>query len=70
MPVGVAACLAAALLVPGSGDLTSVATTTASTAADSTLVIAAFSEPGTSNLVTSHLIALSDDSLLARALDQ
>jgi hypothetical protein len=71
IPIGVAACVAAALLVPGSGDYVGTEASTAVTGVDSTLVIAAFSAPGSGNLLASHLIMpASADSLLAQVLDQ
>jgi hypothetical protein len=70
IPIGVAACVAAALLVPGSGDYVGTTTTATVTGADSTLVLAAFSAPAAGDL-TSHLIVpAGDDWLLSQALDR
>lgn len=71
IPVALAACVAAALLVPGSSDYVGTEVSTTLAGVDSTLVLAAFSAPGSGNLLASHLIApASADSLLAQVLDQ
>jgi hypothetical protein len=70
IPIGVAACVAAALLVPGSSDYVGAEALTAVAGADSTLVLAAFSAPASGDL-TSHLIVpAGDDWLLSQALDR
>jgi hypothetical protein len=70
VPVGLAASLAAGLLVQGSipgADSASVG----ELGADSTLVIAAFSEPSSGRLLTAHLIAPEgNDWLLEQAVTQ
>lgn len=71
VPVGVAASLVLAFVVPGTADLAAGDTTAVVAGADSTIVLAAFSEPGTGNQLTAHLIAPeTSDWLLAQALDQ
>jgi hypothetical protein len=70
IPIGVAACVAAALLVPGSGDYVGTEASTTVAGADSTLVLAAFSAPSAGDL-TSHLIVpAGDDWLLSQALER
>jgi hypothetical protein len=70
IPIGVAACVAAALLVPGSGDYDGTEASTTVVGADSTLVLAAFSAPSAGDL-TSHLIVpAGDDWLLSQALER
>ena len=70
IPIGVAACVAAALLVPGSSDYVGTEALTAVAGVDSTLVLAAFSAPASGDL-TSHLIVpAGDDWLLSQALDR
>ncbi len=71
VPVAVATCVAAALVIPGSDDLAATGISTALPGADSTIVLAAFSEPGTSEQLTAHLIAPdTSDWLLTQALNQ
>jgi hypothetical protein len=71
LPVSVAASLAAALFLPGRSDVVTDETSTAATAADSTMVIVALSPPGSGGQLTSHLIAPdAGDWLLAQAFDQ
>jgi hypothetical protein len=70
VPVGLAASLAAGLLVPASGEIT-LAGYTADAGADSTLVIAAFSEMGVGGQLAGHLVAPeSGDWLFEQALSQ
>jgi anti-sigma factor RsiW len=57
VPIGLAASLAGALLLPGSVDLTNISSSTAEAGVDSTLVIAAFSEAGTGSELAAHLVA-------------
>jgi hypothetical protein len=71
VPVSVAACLAAALLLPGRSDVVTNEISATSTAVDSTIMIAALSTPGSEGQLTAHLIAPeSGDWLLAQAFDQ
>jgi len=56
VPVGLAATLAAGLLLPSGADAVSAAASSANAGADSTLVIAAFSEADTTGEVASHLV--------------
>jgi hypothetical protein len=71
VPVGLAASLAAGLLVPASGEITALAGYTADAGADSTLVIAAFSEVGIGGQLAAHLVAPeSGDWLFEQALSQ
>jgi hypothetical protein len=68
VPVGLTACLAAALLLPGEGDLVGAGESAAETGADSAMVLATFTDPGFGNQVTARLIAPEgDDWLLAQA---
>jgi hypothetical protein len=70
IPIGVAACVAAALLVPGSGDYVGTEVSATVAGVDSTLVLAAFSAPSGGDL-TSHLVVpAGDDWLLSQALDR
>jgi hypothetical protein len=57
VPIGLAASLAGALFLPGRVDLINATSSTAEAGADSTLVIAAFSEAGTSSELAAHLVA-------------
>ena len=71
VPVGLAASLAAGLLVPASGEITTLAGYAADAGADSTLVIAAFSEVGIGGQLAAHLVAPeSGDWLFEQALGQ
>jgi hypothetical protein len=71
VPVGLAASLAAALLLPRSGEVTNFGAYTAEVGADSTLVLAAFSEPSAGRQLAAHLIAPEgNDWLLEQALSQ
>jgi hypothetical protein len=71
VPVSVAACLAAALFLPGRGDVVTDEATASTTAVDSTIVSAALSSPGSGGQLTEHLIAPeAGDWLLAQAFDQ
>jgi hypothetical protein len=70
IPVAVAACVAAALLVSRSSDYVGTEISSTVAGADSTLVLAAFSAPAAGDL-TSHLIVpTGDDWLLSQALDR
>jgi hypothetical protein len=64
VPIGLAASLAGALLLPGSVDLMTETSSTAEAGADSTLVIAAFSEAGTGSELAAHLVAQSTNEWL------
>jgi hypothetical protein len=69
VPVGLAASLAAGLLVRGSNDITGAAASTSDLSPDSTLVLAAWSEPAAGGQLASHLIAPeSNDWLLEQAV--
>jgi len=57
VPVGLAASLAASTLVSGPTDLSNVASASAEAGADSTLVIAAFSESGAGSELAGRLVA-------------
>ena len=71
VPIGVAASLAAGLLVPRSVETDSLGSYTAEAGADSTLIVAAFSEPSTRGQLAAHLIAPEgNDWLLEQALTQ
>jgi hypothetical protein len=71
VPVSVAAGLAAALFLPGRGDVVTDEATASTTAVDSTIVSAALSSPGSGGQLTEHLIAPeAGDWLLAQAFDQ
>jgi hypothetical protein len=71
VPVSVAASLAAALFLPGRADIVGGDSSSAIVGADSTIVLAAFSDPGTGGQLTAHLIAPeAGDWLLAQAFDQ
>jgi hypothetical protein len=71
VPVGLAASLAAALLLPHSGDLADPGSYTLESAADSTLIVAAFSEPSAPSQLAARLIAPEgNDWLLEQALTQ
>ena len=71
VPVGLAASLAAGLFLPRSGEIATLASYTAEAGADSTLVLAAFSEPSAGGRLAAHLIAPeSKDWLLEQALSQ
>ena len=70
VPVGLAAALAAGLLVQDSGTA-SMQGSYSDMGSDSTLVLAALSEPETGSLFTGHLIAPEgNDWLLREAVDQ
>jgi hypothetical protein len=69
VPVGLAASLAAGLLVQASGTATALSGT--DMGSDSTLVLAAFSEPASGSRLTAHLIAPEgSDWLLEQAVSQ
>ena len=71
VPVAVAASLAATLLVSTSADPVNVASSIAEAGADSTLVIAAFSEEATRSELAAHLVApASDDWLFEEAVSR
>jgi hypothetical protein len=57
VPAGLAASLAAGLLVSGAGDVSSPAAYTSDAVPDSTLVIAAFSEGSVGQELAAHLVA-------------
>jgi hypothetical protein len=69
LPVGLAASLAAGLLLPHSVETDSLGSYTAEAGADSTLIVAAFSEPSARGQLAAHLIAPeSNDWLLEQVL--
>jgi len=69
VPVGLAASLAAGLLLPRSGDMAGFGSSVAETGSDSSLIVAAFSEPSTRGQMAAHLIAPEgSDWLLEQAL--
>jgi hypothetical protein len=71
VPVGVAAALAAALLIPGLEEAGSTGTYAVEAGADSTLVIAAFSEEAVGSQWTARLVAPeTGDWLLEQAVVQ
>jgi hypothetical protein len=71
LPVGLAVSLAAGLLLPSGGDLVNVASSSTDAGADSTLVIAAFSEASTGGELAAHLVApASGDWLFEQAVSQ
>jgi hypothetical protein len=71
VPLGFAASLAALLLLPRSSDLTSASPYTADVGADSTLVLAAFSEPATGGQLAAGLVTPDEgDWLLEEAVTQ
>jgi len=68
VPIGLTACLAAALLLPGRGDLVGAGEYIGETGTDSAMVLATFSDAGFGSQVTAQLIAPEgDDWLLAQA---
>jgi hypothetical protein len=69
VPIGVTACLAAALLLRGTGELAGAGEYGAETAADSAMVLATFSDASFGSQVTAQLIApQGEDWLLSEAL--
>jgi hypothetical protein len=64
VPVGLVASLAASTLVIGLTDLSNVASASAEAGADSTLVIAAFSESGAGSELAGRLVAPSSGDWL------
>ena len=71
VPVGLAASLAAGLLVQASGTATALSSYSTDMGSDSTLVLAAFSEPALGSRLTAHLIAPEgNDWLLEQAVSQ
>jgi hypothetical protein len=71
VPLGLAASLAAGLLVQGTVTGAESASYAGELGADSTLMIAAFSEPSSGRLLTAHLIAPEgNDWLLEQAVTQ
>ncbi|MFL5494500.1 MAG: hypothetical protein ACJ8DC_08980 [Gemmatimonadales bacterium] len=69
VPMGVTACLAAALLLRATGESPAASVYSAETAADSAMVLATFSDAGFGNQVTAQLIAPEgDDWLLAEVI--
>ena len=71
LPVGLAASLAAGLLLPHGVQTDNLNSYTAEAGADSTLIVAAFSEPSARGQLAAHLIAPeSNDWLLEQVLTQ
>jgi hypothetical protein len=71
LPLGLAASLGAGLLLRGSGGVPAEGGYSTELGADSTLVLAALSEPATGSLFTGHLIAPEgNDWLLRQAVEQ
>ena len=71
VPVGLAASLAAGLLVQASGTATALSSYGTDMGSDTTLVLAAFSEPASGSRLTAHLIAPEgNDWLLEQAVSQ
>lgn len=71
VPVGLAALVAGALLVPGGNSLANLSAYSAEASSDSTLVLAAYSEPGTASQLTTHIIAPENPNwLLQQAFSQ
>ena len=71
MPVGLAVSFAATLLLPSAGDLVNAASSSADAGADSTLVIAAFSEASAGGELAAHLVApASGDWLFEQVVSQ
>lgn len=71
LPVGLAASVAAGLFLPQVVATDSLASPTAEAGADSTLIVAAFSEPSARGQLAAHLIAPeSNDWLLEQVLTQ
>jgi hypothetical protein len=69
LPVGLAASFVAGLLLPRSGEMALLSSYTTETGADSTLIVAAFSEPSARGQLAAHLIAPEgSDWLLEQAL--
>jgi hypothetical protein len=64
VPIGVTACLAAALLLRGTGEAARATVYSAETAADSAMVLATFSDAGFGSQVTAQLIAPEGDDWL------
>jgi hypothetical protein len=71
VPVGLAALLAGGLLVPGGSYLSNLTAYAVDASSDSTLVLAAYSEPGTVGQLTTHIIAPENPNwLLEQAFSQ
>jgi hypothetical protein len=71
VPVGLAASIAAGLFLPGRNEMTLSGSSTNEIGADSTLMVAAFSESAARSQLASHLIAPEgNDWLLEQALTQ
>jgi hypothetical protein len=71
IPVGLAASVAAGLIVRGSGDVSNLAGYSSAAGADSTLVLAAYSDPPAGGELAAGLIAPeSGDWLLEQAVAQ
>jgi hypothetical protein len=71
VPVGLAASLAGGLLVQATGTTTVFSNYSTDMGSDSTLVLAAFSEPASGSRFTAHLIAPEgNDWLLEQAVSQ
>jgi hypothetical protein len=69
VPVGLAASLAAGLFLPRSSEMSLLESYTSEIGADSTLMVAAFSEPSVRGQLAGHLIAPEgNDWLLEQAL--
>jgi hypothetical protein len=69
VPVGLAASVAAGLFLPRSSEMTVLGSYTTEIGADTTLMVAAFSEPSVRGQLTAHLIAPEgNDWLLEQAL--
>jgi hypothetical protein len=71
VPVGLAVSLAVSLLLPSTGDLVNVTSSGGDAGADSTLVIAAFSEASAGGELAAHLVApAGSDWLFEQAVTQ
>jgi hypothetical protein len=71
VPVGLAVSLAVSLLLPSTGDLVNVTSSGGDAGADSTLVIAAFSEASAGGELAAHLVApAGGDWLFEQAVTQ
>jgi hypothetical protein len=71
VPVGLAASLAAGLLLPRRSDMANLRGYSIDTSSDSTLIAAAFSEPSARGQMAAHLIAPEgNDWLLEQAFTQ
>jgi hypothetical protein len=70
LPVGLAASLAAGLLLPAGGEITTPAGYSADAGADSTLVIAAFSEASAGGQLAARLVAPEGEWLFQEAVSR